>query len=485
MSTATEQAVVTIPALRFGNPYESLDTNVIRDLATGEPVARMGLVNPGIIRRDRRRAKEAAAALRRHSVEALIAISAKAGELFMHADLPLGDGDRVQSPDDYVGALSATSGLPHVMCRANMGKVHYVLTNMSTVLAGLTRHLDLSVLDRGIGDHHGSPVAFYPTTDALGAVLPSNSPGVNSIWLPAIALKTPLVIKPGSEEPWTPWRIIQAFMAAGAPREAFCFYPTTHEGAATIMEQCDRAIIFGDRKTVERYDGDARVEVHGPGWSKILLGEDVVDDWRQYLDVMVQSVLANGGRSCVNASAIVTPRHGDAIAEALAEVLGPVSPKTPEDPDAKLSATANPKMAAFIDETIEQGLSAGGARDVCAAHRDGPRRVQVDGRAYVRPSVIRCDDWSHPLANTEFMCPYVSVTELPQDQMLERIGPTLVATAITRDASWQRELLACPHIARLNLGPAPTTRVDWDQPHEGNLFETLYERRAVHRETGW
>jgi hypothetical protein len=31
----------------------------------------------------------------------------------------------------------------------------------------------------------------------------------------------------------------------------------------------------------------------------------------------------------------------------------------------------------------------------------------------------------------------------------------------------------------LNLGPISTTRISWDQPHEGNLFEFLYRRRSL------
>ena len=69
--------------------------------------------------------------------------------------------------------------------------------------------------------------------------MPSNSPAVNSLWLPAIALKTPVVIKPGKEEPWTPYRLIQAFIAAGVPAEAFGFYPTDHEGAAALLKASD------------------------------------------------------------------------------------------------------------------------------------------------------------------------------------------------------------------------------------------------------
>jgi hypothetical protein len=63
---------------------------------------------------------------------------------------------------------------------------------------------------------------------------------------------------------------------------------------------------------------DPRVEIHGPGYSKVIIGEDCVDDWEQYLDVMVASIADNGGRSCVNASAVWAPAHAEEISEALA-----------------------------------------------------------------------------------------------------------------------------------------------------------------------
>src|SRR5690606_7268410 len=112
-------------------------------------------------------------------------------------------------------------------------------------------------------------------------------------------------------EPWTPWRIAQAFIAAGCPPEALSFYPTSHEGSQAILEYAGRALLFGDRKTVDRYRGNPRVEVHGPGYSKVLIGEDEIDQWEDHLDVLVRSVLDNGGRSCINASTIIVPRHAD------------------------------------------------------------------------------------------------------------------------------------------------------------------------------
>jgi hypothetical protein len=42
--------------------------------------------------------------------------------------------------------------------------------------------------------------------------------------------------------------------------------------------------------------------------------------------------------------------------------------------------------------------------------------------------------------------------------------------------------MADPGIGRLNLGPVPTTTIAWDQPHEGNVFDHLYQQRAFQRE---
>lgn len=470
--------MIHLPALRQGRVYDSLERPRIASVRTGEPIAEVSQVNAGIIRRDLRRST--AEALRALPVRRLLEISREAGLLFMEADLPLGDGAR-QSPTDYAEQLSATSGLPLTLVRRNMAKIAQVFAEMPTILRGLTRGLDWEVLDRGAGEQAGVPVSFYPVTEALGVVLPSNSPGVNSLWMPAIPLKVPVVLKPGREEPWTPFRIAQAFIAAGCPPEAFSFYPTDHEGSAAVLESCGRALIFGDVSTVERYAGNPAVQVHGPGWSKILLGEDMVERWPEYVDLMAASIAENGGRSCINASAIVTPRHAGAIAEAVASRLAAIEPRPYDAEDAVLAGFANPKMAEFIDQAIEEGLRTPGAEDVTARFRAGGRRVELDGSTYLRPTLIHCESFEHPLANREFLFPFASVLECPQNEMLERIGPSLVVTALTEDPGFVDALLRSAKIDRLNLGPLPTTRVQWDQPHEGNLFEFLYRRRAIQR----
>jgi acyl-CoA reductase-like NAD-dependent aldehyde dehydrogenase len=473
-------AIPQIPALRWGAAYASLEQADVKDFRTGEVIARVGQVNAGLIRRDLRRAGEAAAKLRELSCEAIVALCAKAGDLFMSGDLMI--GDMTQSPQQYVKTLSRTSGLPHELCWRNMRKIHTVLTTMGAIVRGLTRGLHPSIIDSGTGTQDGVPVSFVAQTDALGVVLPSNSPGVNSIWLPALALRTPVVLKPGRDEPWTPLRLTAALVAAGLPPEAIAFYPTDHEGADTIIRECGRSILFGDDKTIARYADNPAVEVHGTGRSKVVLGADEADRWQTHLDMLVASVADNGGRSCINASCIVVPPgYGDAVADAVAARLAAVTPRPAGDPEARLAAFTNAAVAQAIDARITADLAAPGCEDITARHRPGPRLVCDDGATYLLPTLVRCASIDHPLANTEFLFPYASVVELPQHEVLSRIGPTLVASVVSGDPGFIADALRCRHIDRLNLGPLPTSHVEWDQPHEGNLFDFLYRRRAIQR----
>jgi len=469
-----------LPVLRAGRAYRSLTTYELNHVSTGEPVARVSLANPGLIARDLLAVSEYRRALQQLSVEELVRMSVEAARLFFEADLPLDPIDGVeQSPEDYVRTLSSTTGLPQALCRANMEKIRFVLAEMETVLAGLTRGLDLSVLDSGWIHDGARPVSYVGQADSLGVILPSNSPGVHSLWLPSIPLKVPLALKPGRREPWTPVRVAQAWIRAGCPAEAFGFYPSDYAGAAEILLRTDRSMLFGDESTVRPWAHDTRVQLHGPGWSKVLLGPDAAANWQEHLDVMVRSIAENGGRSCLNASGVWLPSHGREVAEALADRLAAIEPLPLDDPRSAVAAFSDPGVAHRISEFIDARLQQAGARDLTALRRDGERVVEVGGCTFLRPTLIWCDDPQHPLAASEFLFPFAAVVEVPQAELLQRIGSTLVATVITDDSDFRAQAMSATNIDRLNLGAFPTGRVSWDQPHEGNLFEHLYRQRAL------
>lgn len=472
--------MIHFPILRWGRPYTSLEVTKVEHFATGEPVAEVSQANPGIVARDLRKgADRARNVLREIPCVELLAMIKKSAELFSSAELPLGDG--TQTPDEFVRQQSATTGLPEHMCRMNMEKLRYVLDHLDEVLTSLTRKLDWDILTRGYGEEDGVMRSYQATTPVLGMVLPSNSPGVHSLWLPIIPLQIGLVLKPGPQEPWTPWRMSQAFFEAGVPREAIALYPGMGEVGAAVLNSCPRSLIFGGTATVEQYAGNPAIQVHGPGFSKILFGEDQVDDWEQYLDLMVDSVLVNSGRSCINCSGIWAPRHTREIAEAVAARLGPIAPLPPDDPQAALAAFTVPGQAAAISADIDNALKEDGVEEVSAKHQEGGRLVSKERCDYLRPTVVRCASPEAAIAKKEYMYPFVTVVECPQDKMIGAIGSTLVATGLTEDPAFTRALLDARNIDRLNIGPVPTIKLNWLQPHEGNIVDFLFRPRAFQR----
>ncbi len=467
--------MIHIPVMRWGEPYKSMDLDKVVHFATGEILAETSRANAGLVERDMRHAPRARDLLREFPVADLIQKVKKAADLYVGAELPLGDG--TQTPEQFVRMQSATTGLPEHMCRFNMKKNHFVLNEMDKILDSLTRGLDLNVLSRGYGvEARGVPISYQAQSPVLGLVLPSNSPGVHTLWLPIIPMQIGLVLKPGPQEPWTPYRMAQAFIQAGIPRQAIAIYPGLGDVGAAVLNHCPRSLIFGGTATVEQYKGNPRVQAHGPGFSKILLGDDQVDNWEKYLDMMVDSVFVNSGRGCINCSGVWVSRHARPIAEAIAERIGPVQPLPPDDPKAALAAFTVPNQAEAISADIDNDLKAPGVHDMTA--KFGPRLVKKERCAYLRPTVVLCDSTEPAIVRKEFMFPFVIVVQCPQDKMLERIGPTLVCSAVTEDKKFQRALLDSTHVDRLNIGPIPTIQLNWLQPHEGNIVDFLFRERA-------
>jgi acyl-CoA reductase-like NAD-dependent aldehyde dehydrogenase len=471
--------MIHIPVLRWGEPYKSLDVDKVVHFATGEPLAEVSRANAGLVERDMRHAMRAREVLRQIPIKDLLQMAKKAGELFAKAELPLGDG--TQTPEQFVRMQSATTGLPEHMCRFNMEKNNFVLGNMDKILDALTRGLDLNVLSRGYGvEARGVPISYQAQSPVLGLVLPSNSPGVHTLWLPIIPMQVGLVLKPGPQEPWTPYRMASAFVQAGVPRQAIAIYPGLGDVGAAVLQHCPRNLIFGGTATVEQYKGNPRVQAHGPGFSKILLGDDEVDNWQKYLDVMVESIFKNSGRGCINCSGVWASRHTEEIAAALAERIGPVQPKPPEAPDSDLAPFTVPGQGEGVWAAIERDLAQPGITHTTA--KFGDRVVKAERCVYLRPVICHSDTPDTSMAKAEYMFPFTTVVKCPQEEMLDKIGPTLVCSAITRDRKFQRSLIDATHIDRLNLGPIPTIKLNWLQPHEGSIVDFLFRARAFQHE---
>ncbi len=469
--------MLEIPVLRWGKSYESIEKQEVVHFESGETLARVHQANGGLIQMDMRHCWRARNALREIPIRKLIDMAAKAGDLYLNAKLPLGNG--TQTPEEFCTMQSATTGLPEHMCANNMKKNFFVLSHMEQILDALTRGLPLEILTNGYGtESRGIMLSYQANSPVLGMVLPSNSPGVHTLWMPVIPMQIGLVLKPGPQEPWTPYRMAEAFFQAGVPREAISIYPGGPDVGAAVISHCERTMIFGGLPTVERYHGNPRVQVHGPGFSKFIFGDDEVDNWEKYLDLMVDSVLINSGRSCISCSGIWASRHGREIADAIARRIGPVAPLPMKDPTAALAAFTVPGQADAISAEIDEGVKLPGVTEVTEKYRNGPRLVKRERCDYLRPTVLHCTSSEHAISKAEYMFPFVTVVDCPQNKMLASMGQTLVCSAITKDPQLSRALLDAPFIDRLNIGPVKTIALNWLQPHEGNIVDFLFRARA-------
>ena len=65
----------------------------------------------------------------------------------------------------------------------------------------------------------------------------------------------------------------------------------------------------------------------------------------------------------------------------------------------------------------------------------------------------------------------------------EKDTGSLVNVVAVDDLTVRFDLKQPDSLARLNIGPVSTMKISWDQPHEGNMFEFLWQRRSI--ESDW
>ena len=222
-----------------------------------------------------RHAQRARDALRQIPIDELIARVGRAGELYMNGTLPIGDG--TQTPDEFVHAQSASTGLPERMCRANMKKNAFVLSQMRNILTSLTRGLSSTSSPPATARNGGSRSATRRRARCSVWCCRRIRPACTRSGCRSSRCRSAWCSSPDPQEPWTPYRMAEAFFAAGIPREAISIYPGQGDVGAAVLDSCARSLIFGGTPTVDRYRGNPSVQAHGPGFSKILLGDDQVD----------------------------------------------------------------------------------------------------------------------------------------------------------------------------------------------------------------
>jgi acyl-CoA reductase-like NAD-dependent aldehyde dehydrogenase len=311
--------------------------------------------------------------------------------------------------------------------------------------------------------------------DVFAVHAPGNHPGVHGLWLEALALGYRVAVRPSRRDPFTPHRLISALRAAGFGDDQVVLLPTSHDDAGAILSGADLGMAYGGEDVMRKYAAHSTVLPQGPGRSKILLTADV--DWREHLDVIVASISHEGGRACVNTTAVFVEGDTAAVARAIAERLAAIPSLPPEDEQAVL-----PVVPVADARRLEQFLLAKAAGTIPWLGADGVVDELGDGSAVLRPAVHQLDRPDAAQAGIELPFPCVWVAPWTPEAGLAPFKETLVLAAVTHDAELVDVLVAEPTISNVYVGDHPTYWFEPGIPHDGYLADFLMRTKAVIRD---
>lgn len=447
-----------IDALGVGGEYRTRNREVVTTTA-GVAVAELTMVPPLYVSRTLRAQRKVAPL----PVAQRAAALAGAGDIFATgriADLDF---------ESYVGLASRISGLPIAITRAGArGVADAVRCAFEAVRPA--RPVGAALDWREEATRTGSAV-WVRRGEVFAVHAAGNGPGVHGLWPQALALGYRVAVRPSRREPLTAHRLVFALREAGFRPEDAAYLPTDHAGADELIRSADLAMVYGGQEVVDKYADDPTVIVNGPGRAKIVITAD--QDWRDYLDVIVDSVANLGGMACVNATAVLYEGEPAPLAQAIAERLAAIEPFPPDDERAMLPAQPIAKARELANYLA--------AKATGSSPMLGADRVVADlgdGYAALRPAVHVMAEPDVDKLNVELPFPCVWVSGWSRAAGMEPMRHSLVVTAITGDEELIDDLLAEPTIGNVYRGHHPTCYAAPEIPHDGFLADALMRNKG-------
>jgi acyl-CoA reductase-like NAD-dependent aldehyde dehydrogenase len=311
--------------------------------------------------------------------------------------------------------------------------------------------------------------------DVLAVHAPGNAPGVHGLWPQALALGYRVAIRPSRREPLTAHRLIQALRLAGFRPEDAAYLPTDYAGAEEMIRTADLAMVYGGKDVVDKYAHDPTVFTNGPGRCKILLTAEY--DWREYLDVIVDSICGFGGMACVNATAVLYEGDAAALAHAIAEQLSTLTALPSTDERAVLPTVPIDRAQSVADYLRVKATGA-----VALLGADQVVADLGDGYAALRPAVHLLTEPDTDKLNVELPFPCVWVSTWSRDDGLAPLRNSLVLNAITSDCDLVDDLVDEPTVTNVYSGHFPTHHAAPAIPHDGFLADFLMRNKGFIRD---
>jgi acyl-CoA reductase-like NAD-dependent aldehyde dehydrogenase len=458
--------LVCIDALGPKGEYRTRNREVVTTTA-GVPVVDLSIVPPLYVSRTiaaQRKVKSLPAAQREAAL-------ADAADVF--ATAVIGGLDF----ESYVGLASRISGLPIAITRAGARSVADAVASAFDAVQP-ARPVGAAIDWREERTRNGGAV-WTRRGEVFAVHAAGNGPGVHGLWPQALALGYRVAVRPSRREPLTAHRLVNALRQAGFRAEDAVYLPTDHSGADEVIRSADLAMVYGGQDVVDKYANDPTVVVNGPGRAKILIAAD--RDWRDYIDVIVDSIANLGGMACVNTTAVLYEGDPAPLAQAIAERLAGIEPLPSEDERAILPTQSVDKaraLASYLAARAAGTTPLLGADQIVAPVGDGYAALRPAVHVMAEPDTDELID----KLNTELPFPCVWVSPWSRGVGMEPLRRSLVLTAITGDENLIDGLLAEPTITNVYCGRHPTFFGAPQIPHDGFLADVLMRNKGFIRD---
>jgi acyl-CoA reductase-like NAD-dependent aldehyde dehydrogenase len=454
--------LVCIDALGAGGEYRTRNREIVASTA-GVPVAELSIVPPLYVSRTigaQRKVRPLPAVQR----EAALAKTADAFATGVIAGLDF---------DTYVGLASRISGLPISVTRTGARSVADAVVSAFDAVRP-ARPTGAALDWREERTRTGSAV-WARRGEVFAVHAAGNGPGIHGLWPQALALGYRVAVRPSRREPLTAHRLVNALRQAGFRPEDAVYLPTDHGGADEIIRSADLTMLYGGQDVVDKYANDPSVVVNGPGRAKILITAD--RDWREHIDIIVDSIANLGGMACVNTTAVLYEGDPVPLAQAIAERLATIEPLPTEDERAVLPTQPVEKaraLASYLAVKAAGTTPLLGADQVVAALSDGYAALRPAVHLMAEPDVVKL--------NIELPFPCAWVSPWSRGVGMEPLRHSLVVTAITGDDELIDDLLAEPTVSNVYCGHHPTWYAAPEIPHDGFLADALMRNKGFIRD---
>ncbi|KAA0087112.1 aldehyde dehydrogenase family protein [Mycolicibacterium sp. P9-64] len=447
--------LVTLDALGPNGEYPTRKRELITDTG-GIPVAEMSLVPRLFVTRSIN-AQRAAQPLPIADRETALA---RAADIFVTSTIA-GLGF-----DDYVALTCRVSGLPLTVARAG---AHVVADSLATTFDAV-RPARPAGATFDWRDQPGGAV-WARRGDVLAVHAPGNAPGVHGLWPQALALGYRVAVRPSRRDPFTAHRLVTALRHSGFRDTDALYLPTDYATSDELVRAADLALVYGGQDVASRHADDPTVLVNGPGQTKIVITAE--QDWREHVEVIVDSIAGLAGMACVNATAVLYEGDPAPLAHAIAERLAKLEPLPNTDENATLPTTPVINAHALAEYL---GRAALGTEALLGA--DQVVADLGDGYAALRPAVhlLRRPDVRTLNVELPFPCAWVSGWQ--RDDGVAALRNSLVVTAITGDDGLIDGLLDEPTVTNVYRGPIPTHVAAPHIPHDGYLADFLMRNKG-------